>query len=62
MKWMVIFGFAAAAIGGLYRWRLTPAEPDKWGLIDVCMVVIGIGGAVFFALGLILLGFKEVFR
>jgi hypothetical protein len=62
MKWMVILGLGAAVIGGLYRWRLTPAEPDKWGLVDVFMVVIGIGGAVFLALGLILLGLKEVFR
>jgi hypothetical protein len=62
MKWMVVIGLAAAVIGGLYRWRLTPAEPEKWGLVDVFMVVIGIGGAVFFALGLILLGLKELFR
>jgi hypothetical protein len=62
MKWMTVLGLAAAVIGGLYRWRLTPAEPDKWGLADVCMAVIGIGGAVFFVLGLILLGLKEVFR
>ena len=62
MKWMVILGLAAAVIGGLYRWRLTPAEPDKWGLMDVCMAMIGIGGVVFFAVGLILLGLKEVFR
>jgi hypothetical protein len=62
MKWMVFLGLAAAAIGGLYRWRLAPAEPEKWGLLDVCMVVIGIGGAAFLALGLVLLGVKEVFR
>jgi hypothetical protein len=62
MKWMVILGLAAAVIGGLYRWRLTPAEPDKWGLMDVCMAMIGIGGVVFFAVGLILLGLKEIFR
>jgi hypothetical protein len=62
MKWMVVIGLATAVIGGLYRWRLAPAEPDKWRLVDVCMAVLGIGGAVFFALGLILLGLKEVFR
>jgi hypothetical protein len=62
MKWMVILGLAAAVIGGLYRWRLTSAEPDSWGLVDVFMVVIGIGGAVFFVLGLILLGLMQVFR
>ena len=37
MKWMVVLGLAAAVVGGLYRWRLAPAEPDKWGLLDVCM-------------------------
>lgn len=62
MKWMVIIGLATAVIGGLYRWRLTPADPEKWGLVDVGFAVIGIGGAVFFVLGLILLGLKEVFR
>jgi len=62
MKWMVVIGLAAAVIGGLCRWLLTPADPDKWGLAHVFMVLIGIGGAVFFALGLILLGLKEVFR
>ena len=62
MKWMSILGLAAAVIGGLYRWLLTPADPEKWGPVDVCMAMIGIGGVVFFALGLILLGLKEVFR
>ena len=62
MKWMVVLGLATAVIGGLYRWRLTPADPDKWGLVDVCMAMIAIGGVAFFALGLILLGLKEVFR
>jgi hypothetical protein len=62
MKWMVVVGLAAAVIGGLYRWRLAPAEADKWGLLDVCMAIIGIVGAVFCALGLILLGLKAVFR
>jgi hypothetical protein len=62
MKWMVVLGFATAALGALYRWRLTPADPDKWGLVDVFMAMIGIGGAVFFAVGLILLGLKEIFR
>jgi hypothetical protein len=62
MKWMVILGFAGAVIGGIFRWRFTPADPEKWGLVHVCMVVIGIGGAVFFVLGLVLLGLKEAFR
>jgi hypothetical protein len=62
MKWMVILGLATAVAGGLYRWRLTPADPDKWGLMDVFMAMIGITGVVFFALGLILLGLKAVFR
>jgi len=62
MKWMIILGLAAAIIGGLYRWRIAPSESDKWGLTDVAIVIIGIGGAVFFALGLILLGSKELFR
>jgi len=62
MKWMVVLGLAAGVIGGLYRWRLAPAESDKWGLVDVCMAIIAIGGVVFFAVGLILLGLKEVLR
>jgi hypothetical protein len=62
MKWMVVLGLAAAVIGGLYRWLLTPADPDKWGPVDVFIAIIGIGGVLFFALGLILLGLKEVFR
>jgi hypothetical protein len=62
MKWMVILGLAAAVIGGLFRWRFAPSDPEKWGLVDVGMAVIGIGGAVFFVLGVILLGLKEVFR
>jgi hypothetical protein len=62
MKWMVILGLACAVIGGLYRWRLTPADPEKWGLFDVCMAMIGVSGAVFFAVGLILLGLMEIFR
>jgi hypothetical protein len=62
MKWMVVLGLAAAVIGGLYRWRLTPADPEKWGLFDVCMAMIGVSGAVFFAVGLILLGLMEIFR
>jgi hypothetical protein len=59
---MIILGLAAAIIGGLYRWRIAPSESDKWGLLDVAVVIIGIGGAAFFALGLILLGSKELFR
>jgi hypothetical protein len=62
MKWMIVLGLAAAVIGGLYRWRFAPADPEKWGPLDVGFVVIGIGGAAFFALGLILLASKEVFR
>ena len=62
MKWMIVLGLAAAVISGLYRWRLTPADPDKWRLVDVCMAIIGIGGVAFFALGSILLGLKEAFR
>ncbi len=62
MKWMVVFGFAAALIGGLYRWRIAPSDPEKWGPLDVGTAIIGIGGAVFFALGLVLLGLKAVFR
>jgi hypothetical protein len=62
MKWMIVLGLAAAIIGGLYRWRFAPSETEKWGLADVGMAIIGIGGAAFFALGLILLASKEVFR
>ena len=62
MKWMIIVGFAAAVIGGLYRWLLAPADPEKWGLASVATIIIGIGGVAFFALGLILLGLKQVFR
>jgi hypothetical protein len=61
MKWMVVLGLAAAVIGGLYRWLATPADPEKWKVWDVGMVVIGIGGVVFFAVGLIVLGLKQVF-
>ncbi len=62
MKWMIVLGLAAAIIGGLYRWRFAPSESEKWGLVDVGMVMVGIGGAAFFVLGLILLGSREVFR
>jgi hypothetical protein len=62
MKWMVALGLAAAIIGGLYRWRFAPSDPEKWGLADVGMAIIGITGAAFFVLGLILLGSREVFR
>jgi len=62
MKWMIVLGFAAAVIGGLYRRFLAPSDPEKWGPLDVGFIVIGIGGAAFFALGLVLLGSKEVFR
>ena len=62
MKWMVIIGLAAAVIGGVYRWFLAPADSEKWGLLDVGLAIIGIGGVVFFALGLILLGLREAFR
>jgi hypothetical protein len=62
MKWMIILGLATALVGGLYRWFLAPSDPEKWGPLDIGFVVIGIGGAAFFALGLILLGSKEVFR
>jgi hypothetical protein len=62
MKWMIILGLAAAIIGGLYRWRFAPSESDKWGAVDVAMAIIGVGGAAFFVLGLILLASKQVFR
>jgi hypothetical protein len=62
MKWMVILGLAAAVIGALYRWLLAPADSEKWGPLDVGVTIVGIGGAAFFALGLILLGLKQVFR
>jgi len=62
MKWMTVLGLVAAVIGGLYRWLLAPSDPEKWGPVDVLMAIIGIVGAAFFALGLILLGLKEVFR
>jgi hypothetical protein len=62
MKWMTVLGLAAAIIGGLYRWLFAPSETEKWGALDVGMAMLGIGGAAFFALGLILLGSKEVFR
>lgn len=62
MKWMVVIGLVAAVIGGLYRWFLAPSDPEKWTPVDVLFTIIGIGGAAFFALGLILLGLKEVFR
>jgi len=62
MKWMIILGLAAALIGGLYRWIAAPAESDKWGMLDVVIVIIGVGGAAFFALGLVLLGSKQVLR
>jgi hypothetical protein len=62
MKWMTVIGLSAAIIGGLYKWRLAPSDPEKWGLADVAIAMIGIGGAAFFVLGLILLGSKEVFR
>jgi hypothetical protein len=61
MKWMIVLGLAAAIIGGLYRWRFAPSEPDKWGPVDVAIAIIGIGGAAFFVLGLILLGFRFFF-
>ncbi len=61
MKWMIVLGLAAAVIGGLHRWLFAPAEPEKWRAVDVGLAMIGIGGAVFCALGLILLGLKEVF-
>ena len=62
MKWMVVLGLAGAVIGGLHRWLFAPADPEKWGVVDVGLVMIGIGGAVFCALGLILLGLRELFR
>jgi hypothetical protein len=62
MKWMIVLGLAAAGIGGLYRWLLAPADPEKWGAVGVAIAIIGIGGVAFFVLGLILLGLKEVFR
>jgi hypothetical protein len=62
MKWMTVLGLAAAIIGGLYRWRIAPSESEKWGPMDVLFAIIGIGGAAFFALGLILIGSKEVLR
>jgi len=61
MKWMVIIGLACGLIGGLYRWRVPPADPEKWGLMDVLVAMIAIGGVVFFAVGLVLLGLKEIF-
>ncbi len=62
MKWMVILGLATAVAGGLYRWLLAPPDPEKWGPVDVGIAILGISGAVFFAVGLILLGGIEVFR
>jgi hypothetical protein len=62
MKWMLILGSAAAIVGGLYRWRVAPSESDQWRAVDVVFVIVGIGGAAFFALGLVLLGTKQVFR
>jgi hypothetical protein len=62
MKWMTVLGLVAAVIGGLYRWLLGPSDPEKWGPVDVLLTIIGIVGVAFFALGLILLGLKEVFR
>jgi hypothetical protein len=62
MKWMVIIGFAVAVLGGLYRWLVAPAEPDKWGLVDVAIAINGIAGAALCAVGLILLGAREAFR
>jgi hypothetical protein len=62
MKWMIVIGLSAAIIGGLYRWRFAPSDPEQWGMTDVAIAMIAIGGAAFFVLGLILLGSKEVFR
>jgi hypothetical protein len=62
MKWMTVLGLVAAVIGGLYRWLLAPSDSEKWGPMDVLIGIIGIVGVAFFALGLILLGLKEVFR
>ena len=62
MKWMVVLGLAAAIIGGLWRWLVAPAEPEKWRAADVGLAMIGIGGAVFCVAGLVLLGLREVFR
>ncbi|MBV8280767.1 MAG: hypothetical protein JO347_01740 [Candidatus Eremiobacteraeota bacterium] len=62
MKWMAIIGLATAVICGLYRWFLAPSDPEKWGPVDVGIAIIGISGAVFFAVGLILLGSIELFR
>jgi hypothetical protein len=62
MKWMIVIGLAAAVIGWLYRWFVSPKDSEKWGLMDVGMTIIAIGGLVFFALGLILFGLNRVFR
>jgi hypothetical protein len=62
MKWMIVIGLGAAVIGWLYRWVLAPKDSEKWGVMDVAMTIIAIGGLVFFALGLILFGLNWVFR
>jgi multisubunit Na+/H+ antiporter MnhF subunit len=61
MKWMIAIGLAAAVIGALYRWIIAPSESDKWRAIDVIVVIVGIVGAVFFVVGLILLGVQQIF-
>jgi hypothetical protein len=61
MKWMIVIGMMAAVVGGLYRWFLAPSDPEKWKLIDVLLAIMAIGGVAFFALGVILLGLKQVF-
>lgn len=62
MKWMIGLGAIAAIIGALYRWLVAPSESDKWKAHDVLVVIAGIAGAAFLAVGLFLLGLREVFR
>jgi H+/Cl- antiporter ClcA len=61
MKWMIVLGLIAGAVGGVYRWFLAPSDPEKWKLVDVLLAIMAIGGVAFFALGLLLLGLKQVF-
>ena len=62
MKWMIILGSAAALIGGLYWWLIAPEESVQWRPVDVLLVIIGMGGVAFFALGLVLLGARQLLR
>jgi len=62
MKWMIVLGLTAGVLGGLYRWFVAPEDPQRWGIRDVSMGIVGIVGVMFFALGLILFGLKWIFR